>query len=660
MSTHRRAWKLRAGVVVALVAGALLTVPATPALAAPSIGNVSASPSRVEAGGTVKVSYSLSFSDPANPVDISVSSSDRKLDCVDGCTRSRVDQPGNYEATFRLADDAADGSATITIKATESNGPLRQSDQGRANVTLVGKPEPTPTPEEVKTVNSIAGKVIVTANRDAVPNATVMLLDSGGHRYQTTSDGNGNFRFTGSKSAPITPGQIQLGASKDNIVNTKSINANAGQSLTGQRISLAIPVEVKPSATPSATAEPVPTEEPIEEPAAEDAATEAPPAQAENTAAEAPDSGPSWLLILLGGLFVAVGVGTIVLLLMKRKENADDEGGPGAVPAGAVPAARGAYGGTDDQTRVVNRVGAGPDPTMVGGAAINDAPTMLQRPVVDDVPPDPYGAPPPPAFGGGGQPGWAGSGGYGEDAHGQGGYGGYGNAPSSGSGGYGNAPSSGGGGYGNAPSSGAGHGGPDYGAPAGGYGGGQGGGGYGERYDEPTGRYGGEGTQSYAPPADPYPTSTYQPAGDAGQGYGQEPSYGGHSADQGGGYGGQGGYGGAQGGGYGGGQQGYDGYDQRGGAGGYAPEQQRGGYDQGGGYGDQAGYGGQGGQGGQSGGYGQQGGYPPEQRGGGYDKHSYDQQGGGYYNDQGQPGRGRADGPQQQDRGARRLDWLDD
>ncbi|WP_308042856.1 carboxypeptidase-like regulatory domain-containing protein [Micromonospora sp. PLK6-60] len=640
--------------VVALVAGALLTVPATPALAANPDVQITDLPSgTLTSGEQTTMTFSVkNNNDAPTPFAITVSTFNG-LSCRGGCDSTRLVPPGSsvdFTVTLVAGDlqngQTRSGQVTVSAKA--------QGDQGSDSraMTVRGPdapPPPSPTPEEVKTVNTISGKVIVTANRDAVPNATVMLLDSGGHRYQTTSDGNGNFRFTGSKSAPITPGQIQLGASKDNIVNTKSISANAGQSLTGQRISLAIPVEVKPSATPSATAEPVPTEEPTEEPATEDEATEAPPAQAENAASEAPDSGPSWLLILLGGLFVAVGVGTIVLLLMKRKENADDDG-PAAAPAGAVPAARGGYGGTDDQTRVVNRVGAGPDPTMVGGTAINDAPTMLQRPVVDDVPPDPYGAPPPPAFGGGGgQPGWAGSGGYGEDAHGQGGYGGYGNAPSSG-GGYGNAPSSGGG-YGNAPSSGAGRGGPDYGAPAGGYGGGQGGGGYGERYDEPTGRYGGEGTQSYAPPADPYPTSTYQPTGEPGHGYGQEPSYGGGhaAADPGGGYGGQGGYGGGQGGGYGGGQQGYDGYDQRGG--GYAPEQQRGGYDQGG-YGDQAGYGGQGG------GYGQDG-YPPEQRGGGYDKHSYDQQG-GYYNEQGQqPGRGRGDGPQQ-DRGGRRLDWLDD
>ena len=43
---------------------AWLAAPATPALAAPSIENLSASPSSVEAGGTVNVTYSLNFGDP--------------------------------------------------------------------------------------------------------------------------------------------------------------------------------------------------------------------------------------------------------------------------------------------------------------------------------------------------------------------------------------------------------------------------------------------------------------------------------------------------------------------------------------------------------------------------------------------------------------------
>ncbi|MBM7080717.1 hypothetical protein JQX11_30830 [Micromonospora sp. MMS20-R1-14] len=770
VSTHRRAWTQRAGVVVALVAGALLTVPATPAFAAPSVNNVSASPSSVEAGKTTRVNYSLTVGD-GSPVDVSVTSSNGKLRCVDGCSRNRVDQSGGSSASFALADDASSGSATITVKAVDANG---AENSASTTVTLVAKAAPQTTPPQDKpTVKSISGKVVVAATGDAVPNAVVGLEDSTGKQFNTTSDGSGNFRITGSSSNPIAPGSMVLGASKDGVVATKPISAGAGQSLSNQRISLALKVEVSPSATPSTSAEPTPSDETTAETTEE--STE-PTGGQQQAASQDDDSGfGSFLIILLGGLLVAAGVGTIVLLWIRRR-NADDDGnGPaGAAAAGDVPGPRSPRG-TDDQTRVVNRVGAGPDPTMVGSSALSDAPTMLQRPVVDDVPPDPYAAPPQPY--GAPQDSWAGAGGYGDEPGGPGGYGGqpggygaapasgggygaagaagaaagaygaanpagggYGNAPSSGSGygnapasgggydnapasggGYGNAPASGGG-YGNAPASGGGYGGRDYGATAGaGYPAQEQAGGFGgeQRYDEPTGRYTGDST-SYAPAADPYPTSTYQPEPDAyGQpgagGYGQSERGGyGRGAEPTGGYAGGGygqqagydagpdqGYGGGQRGGYdqqpgahqGGQHGGYDqptgahqggydqrggGYDQRGGAhqGGYDQPTgaHQGGYDQrGGGYDQQPGYGAPQGGYGQAGGYGaeqQQGGYgqePPQQRGGGYDQQGYDQQQGGYYGEQGQPGRdqqppsGRArpDGPPPE-RGGRRLDWLDD
>ncbi|MBX7269918.1 carboxypeptidase regulatory-like domain-containing protein [Micromonospora sp. Llam7] len=741
VSTHRRAWHKRAGVVVALMVGALLAVPATPASAAPDVNNVSASPSAVEAGKTTTVSYSLNFGDDeAGPADVTVSSNNDKLTCVDGCERRRVDSDNTFQATFRLANDAAKGTATITVKAVDSQGPATEQ-EASTTVTLVAAPPPTT--QAPQTVRSIAGKV-VDQGGDAVSNAYVLLKDSAGKQRDTTSDGNGNFRFTGSSGNPIAPGRIDLGASKDDKNAVVSFTANAGQSVTGRRITLPIQASASPSATPSATESVVATEDPFEEELTEDEET-----AAESVAAQAPasneDSGGfgSWLLILLGGLFVAVGVGTIVLLWMKRKENEDaevDGDAPMGAPAGAVPAARGSFVGADDHTRVVNRVGAAPDPTMVGGPGLSNAPTMMHQPVIDDIPPDPYGAPPQPygAPGGPGQ-GWPG-GGYGDEP---GGYGApaYGNAPSSGSG-YGSAPSSGSGygtapssgsGYGTAPSSGSGYGtapsscsgygtapssGSGYGnspSSGGGYGGrdhGAGGGGsdyppagaragYGERYDEPTGRYNGEETR-YPAPADPYATGLYQPEGGQGYGpsepagYGQsepggdyrrnEPAGGGYGqtaptrgygqGEPGGGYGqsdpsqgyGQGqpagGYGQEPAGGYG--QEPTGGYGQEP-AGGYGqePAHQRGGYgntsydsayDQGG-YGQAGSSYGQepqqrGGyeQGGydQSGGYGQE---PPRQRGG------YDQ--GGGYGDPAQASRGRPDGPAQ-DRGGRRLDWLDD
>ncbi|TDB72666.1 carboxypeptidase-like regulatory domain-containing protein [Micromonospora sp. KC723] len=698
VSTHRRAWKQRAGVVVALVAGALLATPATPALAASA--SVSPGSVTVNAGSDATVTVRVTPSDGDRSAQISLSGLPSGVSC-DGCGNVTFSEiPGQSKTqllTLKANDNASDSTAQVTVRVVPD-----KSEPATANFTLTvkGRAAPTSKPPEAQTVKSVSGKVVVAANGDAVPDARVMLRDSQNHQYETTTDSSGNWRFTGSAERPITPGRIDLGASKGaDAINTKTITASAGQSLTGQRITLPIKVEVSPSASPSPSAEVTPTEVATEE----EATTEAtePSTGTQQAASNDEDGMGSFLVILLGGLLVAAGVGTIVLLWIRRRNADDGDGGAaeGAAAAGGVPPARNALRGADDQTRVVNRVGAGPDPTMVGGTSLSDAPTMLQRPVVDDVPPDPYGAPPQPYGPGGAQAGgWAAGGGYGDEpAQGggygqQGGYGtnapasggGYGNAPASG-GGYGNAPSSGGGygnapaggAYGNAPASGGGYG-NDYGSPAGGpgYAGQEQGGGYGEqRYDEPTGRYNGEATGTYAPPADPYPTSTYQPEpgysqAEPGYGRGQEPA-GGYGTQS--GYAAPGGYDAAP-------QQGYDnGYDQQGGYG--APQ---GGYDQSGGYGghqggyDQPGYGQQPPQ--QQPGYGQQpppqqqagygqqpppqqqAGYgqePPQQRGG-YDNPGYDQQGGGYYGEQAPAGRARPDGPPPQDRGGRRLDWLDD
>ncbi|WP_459178563.1 carboxypeptidase-like regulatory domain-containing protein [Micromonospora craniellae] len=729
MSTHRRAWQKRAGVVVALIVGALLAVPATPALADnPDVQITNLPNGTLQSGQQTSMTFRVKNNNEApTPFSISVSTFNG-LSCQGECNIPARVIGANEEASITVNLVAGDVAA-----GQERSGRVRVSarfggDQGgdERDMTVRG-PNPPPTSQAPQSVRSVAGKVVARSG-EAVPNAYVLLVDSSGRQRETNSDGNGNFRFTGNSGNPIAPGRIDVGASKDDIRATVSFTANAGQSITGRRITLAIQSSASPSATPSASESVEPTEDPFEDEATDEATTpgETPVAQAP-AGNESSGGFGNWLLILLGGLFVAIGVGTIVLLWMKRRENedADPDGEPtGAAPAGAVPAARGSFAGADDQTRVVNRVGSAPDPTMVGGPGLANAPTMMHQPVVDDVPPDPYGAPPQPygAPGGPGQQAW--SGGYGDEPGG--GYGGgpgYGNTPSSG-GGYGNAPSSGGG-YGTGPSSGGGYGSRDYGAGSGGSDYPPGGaGGYGERYDEPTGRYQGDGTRyqgdatRYPAPADPYATGVYQP--DGGQGYGRgEPGGAGYGqGESGGGYGqggdatrgyGQGdpggygqsdptgGYGQNEPGGYGQGDQarGYGRGEPTGGysrgtesTGGYneptgygqEPPQQRGGYDNAGyheptgyapgGYGQGGGYGQEPPQqrGGydnayEQGGYGQGGGYgqePPRQRGG-YDN-SYEQQqqqDGGYYGDPAQTGRGRPDGPGQE-RGGRRLDWMDD
>ncbi|MFI6227291.1 carboxypeptidase regulatory-like domain-containing protein [Micromonospora echinospora] len=645
--------------VVALVAGALLAIPATPALAA----NVSVSPGSVtlQAGSDATVTVQVNPGGQDEEARVSVTGLPSGVSCSGCNSEVEFDQPGQQKSvllTLKASDSARAANSSVTVRVVAESGPATAN----FNLTVQAQ-QAEPTPTQAQTVRRISGRVTNATDGKPVPNATVALMDAQRRQYTTTTDEDGNWRFDGSTERPIAPGAIVLGASFNDVRKTVTINASAGQSVTGQRISLGLPVEATATPTPGATEDPVPTEEPTEETSEEAGAT---PGATNNAAEEDSGGFGSWLLIILGGLFVAIGVGTIVLLWMRRRENPDDEDADDAgAAAGAVPAARGSYrGGADDATRVVNRVG--PDATMVGGASLADAPTMMHnRPLVDDVPPDPYGAPPPQpgqGYGSAGQGGWAG-GGYGDSGqtqaggYGTGGYGSsapasgspYGTAPSSGSpygsapasgGGYGSAPSSGSP-YGSAPSSGGGYGGQqDYGNPGGGYTPGQGGG-YGDQYNEPTGRYS-EGTQAYTPPADPYPTSTYQPPEG---GYGQDP---------GGGYGrGQeptGGYGGQQGGGYG----------QDAPQGGYGQDPQQGGYggQQGGGYGSgRGGYDQQGGYGNQQGGYGQD----PHQGGYGGQQGGYGQPGGGYGDyDQHQGGRGRDGQPPQQDRGNRRLDWLDD
>ncbi|NYT95364.1 carboxypeptidase regulatory-like domain-containing protein [Salinispora sp. H7-4] len=680
VSTHRRAWKQRAGVVAALLVGALLTVPASPASAAPVVNKVSASPSRVEAGGSTTVSYSIEAS-ADDPAIVTVTANNGKLTCTTGCERE-VKQGGSFQDTFRLADDAADGEATITVTAKSNDG----EGSDTTTVTLVGKPEPQPSPSQPpqpQTVKSVSGEVVNQNTGSPVPGAQVVLKDSKNNRFDTSTDNGGNFRFTGSTQNPIAPGQLDIGASIDDFAATKTLRASTGQSVSGQRISLKIEAAT-PSPTTSSSVEPAPTvgvEEQTDEPI--EAAVDGPVADASNE-----ESGGigSLLIILLGGLLVAAGVGTMVLLWLRRKETDEDEAdvAPSGAATGAVPVARGGYGGTDDQTRIVNPTAAAP--TMVGGSpSLAEAPTMMHSPVVDDVPPDPYGAPPQPYNASAGQSSWADSG-YGATSPASGG--GYGATPPASGGGYGATPPASGGGYGASDygmSSSAGTGYP----PASG-----GSTGYDDRYDEATGRYQTAATQ-YPAPADPYPTGRYQQ--DAG--YSQtEPAYGqgaqpASGYDQRGGYGGgygydqQGGYGGyhqeppAQQGGYGYDQQ--SGYDQQGGYhqeppaqhGGYhqeTPAQQGGyGYDQQGGYDQQSGYDQQGGYHqetpAQHGGYGydQQSGYggyhqePPAQHGG-YDDRGYGQ--GGYGSGYGEPtqaDRTRSDAPPP-DRSGRRLDWLDD
>jgi hypothetical protein len=587
VTTHLRARTAQAGAFLALVVGVLTGIQA-PALADdPTVNIDRVSPTTVASGSTVTMRFTVSDPGPGEgggeaQLDIAVSG----MNC--GCnSRERIDGTKTFDVTLTAPTVAAGQTrdVTITVSARRANG---DSADDSESVTVEGPAAPT-------TVRQVSGRIKDDSNK-RVSGVQVVMKDSAGHQYQTTTDSDGGYSFNSSDSQPIAAGSIQIAAAKEGFEPANvSVQGTAGRTVT-------VPLTLKKTAaatspTPSASASAsVAATEPVdeEETTGEEAQKPDLGADTDEAASTSDDEGTNWLLIAMGGLLVAAGIGAMVLVMMRRKR-ADELGSDTGIGT-AVPASAGGF----DATRVAAPVGAGRggDATMIAPAAgmggglgggLADAPTMIHRQPVEDEFPDPYGAPLPPGGGYAGGNQWdnqpQGGGNYGDDGN-------YGASQSYGQQGVGN-----------------------YGAQ-----GGQ------PRYDEHTSMY--QPEQPQQPQRYDEHTNMYQPeqGGNYGGGYDQ------------GGYDQQTGYPQQQGG-Y---DQGWNGQD----AGGYGPQSgydQQGGYPQqggnyGGGY-DQAGYDQQ-----QPGGYPQQGG----NYGGGYDQQQpggYPQQGGGNY----------GNNPQRPNR-----DWMDD
>jgi hypothetical protein len=320
----------------------------------------------------------------------------------------------------------------------EANGngqaELSNGNDASFRVTLKG-----PSPQQ--TVTEVSGTVVDQATGSPLSNSLVLLKDSAGTEFTTTTDARGAYRFTGSAAKPIRPGSLTLGANREGYESgTKPIEGQAGRAVTGVKITLK-PVA---SAAPSA-------------PAAVDPSVSAAPSTTDlatpsNTSG---DAGTNWLSLLLigtGVLLVLLGVGAIVLLMMRRKDDRDepiddyDDQRPTQLAGAGVPASHGMYhsGAT---------MGGGATMVAPGGprGGMNDATEIVPsaRPQLDEFP-DPYAAPTPVRSGyGGGEPSYGGgANGYGGGANGYGGgANGYNGAASGGYAGAGGAGYGSGGGY---------------------------------------------------------------------------------------------------------------------------------------------------------------------------------------------------------------------
>ncbi len=563
-----------------------------------------------------------------------------------------------FRATLKAPAVAAGQNQPIPVSVIARSA-ANPTDNGQDNVQFAvhGADQP-------QSVRQVTGRV-KDDNGKAVTGATVGMLDSQNHKFNGTTNDEGRFQFSSTDQAPIAPGALTVGATKDGF---KPVTVNV-QGAVDKTVAVTLTLtalEATASASPSATVSPSAAAGDATLPVTGDTS---PPAAAtpQNTANN--DKGNSTLYIILGALLVAAGIGAIVLLLMRRRNKKDDGDDPDGFGGGPVPPSPGRYNRLPDQTRVAAPIGAGvSDATRIRQASLADAPTMMQPAVpAEDEFPDPYGAP---AVPGGGYAG----------------VGGYGAAPSSG-GAYGQTTQYGGAAYGGGqvpPQPGGYDTGPptQFGPPDdGAYGGYAPQAGYGTpaqqpRYDEPTGMYR-PGFDNAGYPEQPQSPDEY------GRGY-PDAQYGGAAAEPAPEYGSRGtpgggidsgnGYGPASGQ-YGGGPPGQYGpqpspeqYGDGGGTYGGGGAGQYGGYDQRGGYGGQESY--------DRGGYNQGGGEPaapsgPPAPGGGTYGGAHTSPGGdeqaGYYSG-GEQGGGRHGGqsprpPEQPPRGGeqrRNIDWLDD
>jgi hypothetical protein len=301
--TRSSARRTRAVVTVAL-AGAALAVAATPAAAAPpAIRIQSVSSDSVQSGESVRVRFRATNNNQrTEEVFVAVSGG---LRCTAGCSTAENIRPGRsrtFEATVVAPRVRAGEESGRNLAVSVRIGTQTAFDH---KMILVRGADPPSS-----AVDRISGRIRDAGGR-AVRGASLTVQDSAGHDHRTTSTGSGRFSITSSTSRPIAAGPLTVVAVKDGYRTARAtVRGAAGGSAT-VRLTLtavATPATTAPSPTAAASTPEV-------------AATEESLAVAAPAPTRTTDDGGSGLLMytVLGGLLVAAGLGTLVLLVIRRR-----------------------------------------------------------------------------------------------------------------------------------------------------------------------------------------------------------------------------------------------------------------------------------------------------------------------------------------------------
>ncbi len=380
MTAHQKAWRLRAGLVVALVAAVVGVAVPTAAFAA--VTAVSASPSSLDLqpGDSKPVTVKVT-GDAAGPANGSFALSGLGSDVTlsgTGCSNTSC----TLNVSLVADGDHFSGTATVTVTAKSSVSVAAggtASGTGAAtfggssdnvSVTLHG-----PAAQASTAVDTISGTVKDSATGKGISGAQVILQDQNTKQFTTKTGIAGTYSFKSTPSSQIAAGLLGIVAQMDGYTyDAHPLTVGAGQSATFDIVMVST---ASPTASASGPAIVVPT----------DSAASANPGVVAADAATG-GSGNHYLtfMIIAGAVLIVAGIGAIVTLLLRRR-NEDDDEDEDDEPA---PPRRGPPPGRAGN----NPGGYRADPTVVArDPGYNDR-TAVVRPVEDEYP-DPYAAPPP-------------------------------------------------------------------------------------------------------------------------------------------------------------------------------------------------------------------------------------------------------------------------
>ncbi|HZN70081.1 MAG TPA: carboxypeptidase-like regulatory domain-containing protein, partial [Micromonosporaceae bacterium] len=238
MTTHRRAWRLRTGVVAALVAGTVLVLPSPAHAEDPSVQITNLSNSNLRAGESADLQFTV---ENANLQETSFSIRVEVFDgvtCQGDCNPVRAIGPAGGKATFNAKLVAGNipvgANRSGRIRVIAKGNPPNDNDEDAAEVNLTVRG-----PDQAPSIKRISGTVRDQATNEPIDNADVSIRDSRGQSFETQTNNDGEWSFTSSQERPIAPGSIAITVRAEGYANvTKRQNVGPDKSLTGFRISL--------------------------------------------------------------------------------------------------------------------------------------------------------------------------------------------------------------------------------------------------------------------------------------------------------------------------------------------------------------------------------------------------------------------------------------